>query len=230
MGFYHLDWLTEAAQPDLLRTFPAWRVDLFGRLAEFAFATGHDYWGWRFAGWALHYIGDLTQPYHAQPLPGVGTAEALWLVVQGRTAEAVQLVSNRHGVIESFQYQRLQSALNAADPAAPLLSAIRETSGHLWSEASLVDELALASVEAGADLDAALLANVPARFVDDPTFEWTGSGEETKIVDTMRGAGGDASVLALDESLIRQLARFGRFARAWVEHVHAMETGAAGSD
>ena len=48
MGFYHLDWLTRAAQPSLLRTYPLWRIALFGELAELAFSTGHDYWGWRF--------------------------------------------------------------------------------------------------------------------------------------------------------------------------------------
>ena len=73
MGFYHLDWLTRTAQPSLLRTYPLWRIALFGELAELAFSTGHDYWGWRFLGWGLHYVGDLTQPYHAIPLPGVGT-------------------------------------------------------------------------------------------------------------------------------------------------------------
>ena len=52
MGFYHLDWLTRTAQPSLLRTYPLWRIALFGELAELAFSTGHDYWGWRFLGWA----------------------------------------------------------------------------------------------------------------------------------------------------------------------------------
>ena len=70
MGFYHLDWLSRTAQPSLLRTYPLWRIALFGELAELAFSTGHDYWGWRFLGWGLHYVGDLTQPYHAIPLPG----------------------------------------------------------------------------------------------------------------------------------------------------------------
>jgi hypothetical protein len=40
------------------------------RLSELAFRSGHPYWGWRFAGLALHYVQDLTQPYHASLAPG----------------------------------------------------------------------------------------------------------------------------------------------------------------
>ncbi|MDP5053706.1 MAG: hypothetical protein NWP69_07950 [Congregibacter sp.] len=39
MGFYHLDWLTKSAQPDLLRTYPEWRVSLFRALSHYAFET-----------------------------------------------------------------------------------------------------------------------------------------------------------------------------------------------
>lgn len=225
MGFFYLDWLTRAAQPDLLRTHPAERVAVFGALADFAFATGHDYWGWRFAGWALHYIGDLSQPYHAHPLPGVSTARALWLVVQGRSAEAVQLVSNRHGVIESYQHQRLMAALDGDESAALLLEAIASRSAAPWDDNTLVGRLALESVAAGTALDEALEAHVPARYVSDPTFEWTGSGEETRLVPTLQREGGAATIAALDAILAEQLERFGRFAHAWILRTTAQAVG-----
>ena len=63
-------------------------------------------------GWALHYIGDLTQPYHTEPLPGVSPLSALWSVITGRTDEVIQLVSNRHGVIESYQYRRMADLMD----------------------------------------------------------------------------------------------------------------------
>ena len=222
MGFYHLDWLTRTAQPDLLRTYPAWRVSLFGALARFAFARGHDYWGWRFSGWALHYIGDLTQPYHAQPLPGVGTLKALWLVLRGRTAEAIQLVSNRHGVIESYQYQRVQADLSKRDWQTPLMAVLAASAPvPTWEEGTLIDTLARESVAAGAELDAALLAHAPARFVADPAFEWTGSGEEPHVLASIERQG---SAQAMDAVLLRQMARFSRFARSWVERTRALAT------
>lgn len=217
MGFYHLDFLTRTLQPALLRTYPAWRVSLFGELADFAFAAGHDYWGWRFAGWALHYIGDLSQPYHAQPLPGIGTLEALWLVVRGRTSEAVQLVSNRHGVIESYQHRRLAELLRNGAWTSDLLQAIAVPEQvPVWTDSTLVEALASSSVAAGGALDAALEAHVPARYVSDPAFEWTGSGEELQLVETIRAAGGEEALAALDAILARQLARFSRYVRAWI--------------
>ena len=41
----------------------------------------------------------------------IALVDALWSVVQGKTGELVQLVSNRHGVTESHQYHRRTPAL-----------------------------------------------------------------------------------------------------------------------
>ena len=218
MGFYHLDWLTRLAQPDLLRTLPEWRVSLFGALSQFAFERGHPYWGWRFAGWALHYIGDLSQPYHAEPLPGVSTLRALWLVITGETTNAIQLVSNRHGVIESYQYQRVKNAQAAGRWQDPILNAIAAGAPvPVFTDQTVRQYLSRDSVHAGAALDAALVARVPARFVSDPGFEWVGSGEEEAIVSTVRREGGETAVVALDGAVARQMLRFSRFAQAWIE-------------
>ena len=222
MGFYHLDWLTRTAQPDLLRTYPQWRITQYRALAELAFATGHDYWGWRFMGWALHYIGDLTQPYHAEPLPGVSTVEALWLVARGKTTEAVQLVSNRHGVLESYQYQRVMAALRARAWSNPLLAAIAGGAPvPVFETLTPSTTLSAESVAAGDALDAALENHVPARFVSDTSFEWTGSGEEAGIVAAVTAAGGEASLRALDAAVAEQMQRFSRYARAWINLEYA---------
>jgi len=217
MGFYHLDWLTRTAQPSLLRTYPMWRIALFGELAELAFSTGHDYWGWRFLGWGLHYVGDLTQPYHAIPLPGVGILDALWSVVQGKTGELVQVVSNRHGVIESYQYQRLTRALEARQWSAPLLKAISDHPDTTAFEyESFVMALTADSVEAAADFDAAIERNVPSHYVSDPTFEWTGSGFEQAIVERVADEQGEPAIAELDAAVTLQLARFSAVASRWI--------------
>ena len=217
MGFYHLDWLTRAAQPDLLRTYPLWRVALYGELAELAFRTGHPYWGWRFLGWGLHYVGDLTQPYHAIPLPGVDTAGALWSVILGRTGDMVQRVSNRHGVIESYQYQRLMRALREEDWTDPILSAIAD---HADDEPLDYEPFIMAltadSVAAAADFDQAIAMFVPPRFVTDPRFEWTGSGMEPEIVSRVRDYSGKAGIAGLDTAVVSQLRRFSEVASRWI--------------
>ena len=221
MGFYHLDWLARVAQPDLQRTYPLWRIALFGELADVAFRTGHPYWGWRFLGWGLHYVGDLTQPYHAVPLPGVSTLQALWSVLQGKTSEMVQLVSNRHGVIESYQYQRLKAALAAEEWSAPLLRAVAEQGNTEPLEyTSFVMDLTRASVAAASEFDAVIATHVSPRFVSDPNFEWTGSGFEVGLVDTVRRERGQAAVTQLDAVVAEQLERFSRVASQWIARGH----------
>jgi len=217
MGFYHLDWLTRLAQPDLLRTYPLWRIALYGELADLAFRTGHPYWGWRFLGWGLHYVGDLTQPYHAVPLPGVGTLEALWSVVQGKTTELVQLVSNRHGVIESYQYQRLTAALSAGDWSAALLRAVADHGDTESLEyAPFVLNLTRDSVLAAGEFDAAIATHVPTRFVSEPSFEWTGSGFESDLINIVQTERGETAVAELDAAVVAQLTRFSKVASRWI--------------
>jgi hypothetical protein len=217
MGFYHLDWLTRTLQPDLLRTYPEWRISLYPELARYAFATGHDYWGWRFTGWGMHYIGDLTQPYHAQPLPGVSTLAALWSVVTGETRAAVQLVSNRHGVLESYQFQRVQRAQEALAWDNVILTAVAGTASQTaYSDSTVRDALTADSVAAGPALDAVLEQQMPARFVSDPGFEWNQSGEEAAIVSTVERERGAAAIEILDGAVAEQMQRFSRYARAWI--------------
>lgn len=220
MGFYHLDWLSKWAQPSLLRTYPAWRIALYEDLSRFAFAAGHDYWGWRFGGWALHYIGDLTQPYHSQPLPGVGTLEGLWAVAMGKTSELIQRVSNRHGVLESYQFLRVEAAIAAGDWDGPLLQSIAGSpamaAASPFTEATVLKSLTLESVSAGAELDAALEAHMPPRYVADPGFEWTGSADEDFLIQRIEQELGREAIDALDVILLEQMDRFSRFAHAWI--------------
>jgi hypothetical protein len=216
MGFFHLDALTKWAQPGLLQTYPHYRVSLYLALAQLAFEKDHAYWGWRFLGWALHYIGDLSQPYHAEPLPGVSTPQAIWLVMQGKTNQAVQLVSNRHGVLESYQYHRIQAVRQDDDSAHPLLQALRSDDGADYSADWLMTVVAARSVAAAATLDTELAETVPNQFVNDPDFEWTGSGFESDIVKRVEASGGAEAVERLDRAVSDQLTRFADHVRTWV--------------
>ena len=112
----------KTAAPFVAGAYPLLRVHQFSGLAELAFRTGHPYWGWRFAGWALHYVQDLTQPYHARVLPGVGVTRMLWvnaidmIGIHGPKNDAVTLVSNRHTAIENYQYGVMRRAIAAVRP------------------------------------------------------------------------------------------------------------------
>lgn len=133
MGYYHEAAIVYRAAGFLKRTWPEYRVHLWQRLARHALATGHGYWGWRFAGWALHYLQDLTQPYHARVLPGIGVTRMLWINGVDLAGwhrpkeEAITLVANRHTAIENYQYFTLMQA-HRRGLAHPALAALRDRS------------------------------------------------------------------------------------------------------
>lgn len=54
--------------PKSLGEAPA-RAQFFFEKSLEAFRRGHPYWGARFLAWSLHYLQDLTQPFHAEQLP-----------------------------------------------------------------------------------------------------------------------------------------------------------------
>jgi hypothetical protein len=149
-------------------------------------------------------------------------------VAQGKTSELVQLVSNRHGVIESYQYQRLTAALSAGDWSAPLLRAVAD---HGDSEpleyTSFVMNLTQASVSAAGEFDAAIATYVPARFVSDPSFEWIGSGFESDLINIVQTEQGETATSALDAAVVAQLMRFSRVASRWIarHNLSAEEAG-----
>jgi hypothetical protein len=69
MAFLHESPLLTSLAPGLRVSFMEDRIRTFFELAKLAFRIGIDYWGWRFSAWAMHYLQDLTQPYHASPFP-----------------------------------------------------------------------------------------------------------------------------------------------------------------
>ena len=117
MGFYHESPVITAAAPYLAQTYPEQRVYQYFGLARYAFETGHPYWGYRFLGWGLHYIQDLTQPYHAKVMPGSTTSDLLLVSAKDMLgypqakAAAVKRVADRHTALESFQLAWLSSLL-----------------------------------------------------------------------------------------------------------------------
>ncbi|WJN61063.1 phospholipase [Pseudomonas sp. SO81] len=135
IGYYHESALIFAAAPYLGQTLPHWRVYQYSGLARLAFASGHPYWGYRFLGWAMHYLQDLTQPYHASVLPGVDTAGMVLIAAKAEAGypedreAAIKRVADRHTAIEQYQFDRMQSLLESGQAQHPLLTAYAERDG-----------------------------------------------------------------------------------------------------
>ncbi len=189
MGFYHQSSLIYKAAPFVARTYPMLRVHQFMGLARLAFRTGHAYWGWRFAGMAMHYVQDLTQPYHASILPSVSTLRMIAVntaAMAGWTGPKdgmVVLASNRH-----LAFERYEALLIYRDTAAggksPLIEALqaraRDGVYPKWSDLYLRDVVTRESFDFGETLSAALLAAFPPKYVSDPAYDFGalgGSGE-----------------------------------------------------
>ncbi|HEY0877362.1 MAG TPA: hypothetical protein VGE10_02825 [Zeimonas sp.] len=237
MGFWYESPIVYAAAGFLKRTYPEYRIHLYRTLALHAMRTGHEYWGWRFAGWAMHYIQDLTQPYHARVLPGVSTVRMLWINAldlagwPDAKSRAITLVSNRHLALENFQRTALVAALDAPASASPLLRALAGAGGDHVAAAPGVgagataqpvfawndprEGVAKRAAQAADALDRAVAHALPSKFVDDPDFEF---GVDARGVD-LHALLGDTvpdARSAMIRALVPLMQEYGAYTRAFV--------------
>lgn len=80
----------------------------------------------------MHYIQDITQPYHSTPLPGASLAAMLQMegkALLGYPEEkqaAIERVANRHTAVEKYQFDWLRQLLRDGRPQ-PMLDAYADT-------------------------------------------------------------------------------------------------------
>lgn len=221
MGYYHESPVIFAAAGFLKRTYPLLRLHQWRTLSELAFRSGHPYWGWRFAGLAMHYVQDLTQPYHARLAPGFSTArligiQALALLgLTGGKDDMVVLLSNRHFVLERYESQMIQASARARQ-AGPLERALHDTATDAgygpWQDEALRAGVSLEAYDAGAPVTAQMLASVPPGYVDDPRFDF---GVHAGGIDLMAEVArrGSQSKAALEGSIATLMRHFGAHSR-----------------
>ena len=182
IGLFHEAGIIYALASFTKRTFPEHRIRLFQALARHAFQTGHPYWGWRFTGWGLHYIEDLTQPYHASLLPGVSVGRMLlinalnMLGAKGPQTRAVQLVTNRHLAVENHQYELLLELYRTGRPPHPVMQALQDVrldAAYPGFTPGYVREVLTKESHARAKkTDRTLEKSLPARLVSDPSYQF----------------------------------------------------------
>jgi hypothetical protein len=201
MGFYHESVMMYPLAGFLKKTLPEYRIHLYKRLAQFAFETGHPYWGWRFTGLGLHYLADLSQPYHATLLPGVGMTRAVGMNtidlmgLHGSKNNAIQLVSNRHIAIEKFAQVVLRKAYLAGDIKHPILAALGSAAdGEPYTDRVPRDVVSKLAHDKADETDRIVEETMPAKFVSDPTFELGTSAERAQIVERMAAEKGTQAI------------------------------------
>lgn len=221
MGFYHQDWIIFKAAPFIKRTFPLLRIHQYSGLAALAFRSGHNYWGWRFTGLALHYIQDLTQPYHANLAPGDSTIRMIsanLLSMAGmpkQRDDLIVLLSNRHLALEKYQNELLMASARAKKDSALDLALRKielDTAYPPWSDLYARDVVAKEAYAAGAAMAKAIVAAMPARFVSDPSFDF-GVKEAGIDLSAAMAQQGATERAELDRQIAQVLGHFGAHSR-----------------
>jgi hypothetical protein len=143
MAFLHESTIVTAMVPDLRRSFMEQRIRVFLALARAAFDHRVRYWGWRFTAWAMHYLQDLTQPYHARPFP-VPLGPILKRVIlsprpRGLSQKHRNYLKNRHLHFEAALHF-LMNEIAKKSGEHPFLGALKG-SGTYW-EGPLIQVMA----------------------------------------------------------------------------------------
>ena len=221
MGFFHESNILYTAAPFIQRTFPLLRSYQYWSLAALAFRTGHPYWGWRFAGLSLHYIQDLSQPYHSRLAPGVSTLKLLGaniLAMAGITGmkdDTIVLLSNRHLVVDKYQNEK--NFPGALDPQVDVLEKaladpFKDNSYPAWSDHYVRDVVAKESAGYAARLSGLIAESLPAKYVSDPTFDFGTQEANISLIEVLSKE--DAQARAkLDNAIAELLAHFGAHTR-----------------
>lgn len=226
MGFYHESKIVFAAAPFLKRTFVEYRIHLYKTLATYAFSAGQDYWGYRFMGWAMHYLSDLSMPYHSSVLPGVGTLRMIWINLKAMLGlpkaydNAVQLVSNRHTVFEQFQWMELRGAYEAGNFDHPFFRALENpVAEQPYSDWFPRDVVAKESYKKGKPTTKAMKKFFPKKLVSDPSFEVSGSPELENLLEYMTEEKGPESVNAMIDLIAERFSAYSMHNRSFVKEM-----------
>jgi hypothetical protein len=226
MGFYHEAGILYKFGAFLKQTHLDYRIFLYKALSEFAFSQNQPYWGWRFMGWGMHYMGDVSMPYHMKPLPGVSTLRMIWInlkAMMGMTKaknNAVQLVSNRHSVLEEFQVQAVKRAYLDNNLSYPLFLALANSSSAVpFSYDFLIKVATKESAENAKTIDKTLKKNIPRLLVSDPSVEANNSPEIKNIVQYINENKGPQAVTNVTNVLAIQMQQFSRNIRSYMESV-----------
>ncbi len=223
MGFYHEAAIIFAAAPFLKESYPEYRIHQYKTLAKLAFENGQDYWGWRFMGWGLHYLADLSQPYHAVALPGVSGSRMIsinLLDMMGASKplnNAVQLVSNRHTVIEKYERVILEQAYMSGNDDFSQFELLRqERDLPLYSDDMPRDVIAKNASQKARKLNRSMKRNMPKVMVSDPSVEVTELDELEQIVELVAAKRGAKASQEMNQMLGELLEPFAVCGRSYI--------------
>lgn len=165
MGFFFEDRMLYSVAPWAKRSLVQARYYQYASLSALALRTGHDYWGWRFAGLALHYLQSLTQPYHTRLAPGESSATLVAynalarLGLPGPRAARIRAITNQRLLLDALQTQLLTPSTKA------LQTQDKDTSYPEWNDRYLRTVVAAQSAALADNAQRTLLETLPPEWV-----------------------------------------------------------------
>lgn len=226
MGFYNEAGIVYALAGFLKETYPEYRIHQFKVLSEYAFKTGHDYWGWRFMGLGLHYLTDISFPYHSVSLPGVSTARMLWIntkamVGMGQaTKDAIQIVSNRHGALEKYQKYAIRDVYDRNDEENIMIASVKAVSQvPVYNDNVPRDKVSKMAAKHSKETDKVLVECMPKEYVNDPKVEFNDLPGTNMIFETVKKEKGQACIDKLNAMIGKLFEPAGVYSKSYIKAI-----------
>nr|WP_315848345.1 hypothetical protein [uncultured Rhodoferax sp.] len=165
VGFFHEDRMLYSVAPWAKRSMVQARYYQYSSLSALALRTGHDYWGWRFAGLALHYLQSLTHPYHARLAPGESSAKLLAyntlarMGLPGPRNARIRAITNQRLLLDALQTQLLPQSTKA------LQTQDKDSSYPEWNDRYLRTVVAAQTAALADNAQRTLLETLPPEWV-----------------------------------------------------------------
>lgn len=174
MAFFWENPLLVGLLPRLKLSFMEERIRVFFGLARLAFEHGVDYWGWRFTAWAIHYLQDLTQPYHARAFP-FPLSRVLFAFLGSGSLEAFvhryqNVLRNRHTLFEAVVHLVLNEAFKKRETHPFLLALANAGEAFSGKLLSVMKASARVPARLNRKVDRSLVALMGDSRFDDPAY------------------------------------------------------------
>ncbi|MEJ2718857.1 MAG: hypothetical protein P8182_17295 [Deltaproteobacteria bacterium] len=160
--------------PWLQLSFLEARARIFFVLAQLAFDHDVPYWGWRFNAWAMHYLQDLTQPYHARafPLPLFSVLHPSMLLgglralVQGTMVR----LRNHHSLFEAAVHSVLNDVVKRGIDHQWLVALAGLGEAHSGSVSSVMKRCSQVPAQLASRIDETVIRLMSDPRIDDPSY------------------------------------------------------------
>jgi hypothetical protein len=182
MSAYHEDARIVALIPRLKENYPEYRSFLYLKLSRFAAETNHPYWSAVFLGWGLHYLQDMTQPYHTSIAYGLDPNVILNALAEMAKnnyvpySELGTIQANRHVVLENLTKTIVISSADNGLDKRILARALSDRHSDEKVPPYDLDSLYLRNQISNLnpanspDFPGILQATIPSRYINSPDF------------------------------------------------------------